>query len=270
MDNSLKIKPISGAHSIKECVLTVFLASELQKPERFQSLIETTLKDKYQRFELIDAIGIHVKHRQNIISSTESSLSPNIGFRLFNYNNGELAYLIQGLNETESRSYISFHSFQYPGWQLYFNEFSQLVEQLSSKAELNIEAFSLHYVDEFLWNEDEKVNMSEIFNLNSDLLPSSFFENFMVKYVHSSVKEFQQTKYMDRLEVDFTPHEQFGFKNSSIKISHNSTQVLDNIENIADIIKSDSFKNIINKLHEHNKLVLSNVLKLEVQKQIGL
>jgi hypothetical protein len=41
------ISPINKDHSIKEAVISLFLANPIIKPERFQKIIENEFKDKF-------------------------------------------------------------------------------------------------------------------------------------------------------------------------------------------------------------------------------
>jgi len=56
--NTSVISPISNEHFIKEVVISLFLANPIIKPERFQQLIETDFKDKFQKFEPLSQVEL--------------------------------------------------------------------------------------------------------------------------------------------------------------------------------------------------------------------
>jgi len=90
-----KVKPVNETHSIKEAVISLFLANQILKPERFNELIKTSLKEKFQLFEPIIQFQFEVK---NPLATSATTPKPevlnNIGFKFTSFYNGAPATVL--------------------------------------------------------------------------------------------------------------------------------------------------------------------------------
>lgn len=60
-DFKTAIRPVSGNHSIKEVVITLFLSNPIMKPERYESLIKNEFRDKFHKFEKVNQVQFQFK-----------------------------------------------------------------------------------------------------------------------------------------------------------------------------------------------------------------
>lgn len=89
---------------------------------------------------------------------------------------------LQGMNEL-IRNFISYHSLSYADWDLFFSDFQEIIMTLSSfSGDLFVNAFSLHYIDEFEWKSESEIKPKQIFNTSSNLLPKDFFTSKLNSY----------------------------------------------------------------------------------------
>ena len=264
LDN--KIRAISGSHSIKEAVISVFLANPIIKPERFQALIEKEFKDKFQQFEAISTVQIQIKNDKGTLENSTPQLLNNVGFKFSNFKKGVPTTVIQGLNES-NRSFISYHSLSYSSWDIFFSDCKNCFEILNQlQTDIFITAFSLHYIDEFLWiDEDNVIDTTVVFNKFANNIPKEFFNSSNTDFNLTTERVEGKYKYFDRLAIKVEP----AIK-PIISISHNVTQPLKEVISLSDLIKSNTFNEILEVAHNHNKKLLGDILTPEVKQLIKL
>ena len=61
----IKVRPVREKHSIKEAVITTFLAAPIIKPERFQELISDKFKDVFHQFETLNQVQFQLKQEKD-------------------------------------------------------------------------------------------------------------------------------------------------------------------------------------------------------------
>lgn len=252
------IKPISDNHSIKEAVISLFLANPIIKPERFEDLIKNDFKEKFQKFEKASQIQFQFKGNHSTIDNFQHQVSENIGFKFQKFEEGKIVRALQGMNE-HSRNYISYHSFNYLTWDKFFYDFKEVITILSNfHGELYVNAFSLHYIDEFEWTGESDIDVKKIFNENSTLLPNEFFICRLNNYQFTTIKK-NEVEYFDRLEikVDERPKK-------FITISHNVVLNYNETMGLNDLINSSNLKEMLDHAHLLNKNTLTNILTKEV------
>lgn len=253
------LKPVSEKHSVKEAVITLFLANPIIKPERFEALIKDKFKDKFQKFEKLNQVQFQFKGNDGgSVESTAPSILENVGFKFQRFEEGKTVTALQGVNEL-LRNFISYHSLDYSDWDLFLPDFkSVMIEVANFHPELFVNAFSLHYIDEFLWDSEEEILPNHIFNENSILLPKEFFSCRLNNYQLTTFKN-DKFEYFDRLEiqVDEGPKK-------FITISHNVIHSLN--ENIAlnKLVESAELKDMLDHAHLLNKKTLVSILSKEV------
>jgi uncharacterized protein (TIGR04255 family) len=259
------IQPINDKHSIKEAVISVFLASPILKPERFKQLIETNFKDKFQKFEAVNQVEFQFQNDGTKPPTLNQQLLPNVGFKFIAFEKGESVKVLQGINE-RNRNFISYHSLNYDRWNEYYSEYLEVLKSLSElHPDFFVTAFSLHYIDQFLWKGTSNINLASIFNREANYISKEFFSSKLNNYSIVLEKEHEQGIYIDRIEIkvdhDIKP---------MITISHNVTQPLMDIIALNELLESDLFPEILNKCHLHNKELLNDILTEEVVNLIKL
>jgi len=103
------LRPIQNQHAIKECVVTLFLAAPIIKPSKFKKLIENPdFKNKFDKFDPILNYTIQL----DPLNVGLSPSTPNeIGFQFQGFKNGDVDFLLRGMNEG-TRQCLSFHTLQ--------------------------------------------------------------------------------------------------------------------------------------------------------------
>lgn len=264
MSSSISLIPVSGEHSVREAVISLFLATPLIKPERFGELIQTDFKSKFQQFEPL--AQVQMKFNNNQIGQVESqppSIKNNAGFRFTSFEGGKMTTVLQGINE-ELRNYISFHTLKYIGWTAFFKEFIEVLSSISkNQSDLFVTGFSLHYVDEF--NSPTEIKVADVFNQNSKNLPKDFFSSNVNTFLLMTEQEIKGSTTYDRIEVTVVK-----IPVPKITISHNLTVTLQDFELMSNLIISPQLKELLDTAHKNNKETLIDILKQEVCKSIKI
>lgn len=260
-----KIKPINNTHSIKEAVISVFLVNPILKPERFQTLIEGDLSEKFQQFEDVGRFRLELNQEKGI-TNPDVQVINNIGFKFSNFEKGRIQRILQGINE-EQRTFISYHSLGYSRWKPFLEEFKQSIEALCKiQSDLFVSAYSLHYIDEFFWiDETTPIDLRLIFKEENTTFPKVIFDSKNANYSLITEKEIGDIKYHDRLEITISSNIK-----SFIRISHNITRTLDDIYELNKIVKENKFEEVITMVHESNKLLLKEILTIDILNMINL
>lgn len=259
------IEPCNKDHSIKEAVITVFLAGPILKPARFEKLIENELKDQFHQFQKLSNIELQIQHNfSSSLNQITNNRDDDGGFLFLGFEKGKISRILQARNEN-NRNYISFHSQNYKRWSDFYKDYIKSIQAISTNhPDLFVNAISLHYVDQFNWIANDKVNLGMIFN-EGKWLPEIFFESEISTYQISTKTEFNSINYSNRIEINVTDN-----FTKEITISHNITRVLDDLANLADLISSIDFESTLQKEHNYNKSVLKDILTDPVQKMINL
>ncbi len=258
--------PVRKQHSIKETVLSFFLANSLIKPEGFHALIKEQLND-FQKFDIIQGIGFQFTEAggQETISKIPNK---NVGFRFYKFENGQTSAVLEGGDQTESgRTHISFHDLDYHRWADFRGKFVKYIKILSDfRSDLFTTAFSLHYIDEFHWTGNSGVPIAQIFNAKSSFLPIVFFKGKNSIFLIITQKEINNFIYYERLEIRIDENR----PQPLITISHNITQPLNDEIILADFIIDSNQLSVIDQAHNYNKSTLKSILTSEVCKKINL
>ncbi len=267
MNLSDYIKPSNNQHSIKEAVITVFLSNPIEDPQSFKGLQEAEFKGIFNTFNIRNEVKVHIKP-DNVESVSDFSRKENRGFTFIQEDESGIRQVLQGVNE-EDRTFLSFHTLDYSRWQLFFDLYLSCIKPIAQKhAEFQIEAFSLHYIDEFTWIFDDNPDLERIFKKNNNYLPISFFEKSFPKIILSfttNPSEQNDTVYTDQLNISVIPTMQ-----PTIQISHNSTYQFSQPIDINHLLSQDIFQEKIFQAHYHNKDVLNDLLTDEIRNQISL
>jgi uncharacterized protein (TIGR04255 family) len=264
-----KVRPINDKHSIREAVISLFLANPIIKPERFKDLIETDFKTIFQQFEPLSQVQFQFKNQIGLpVNVSPPEILNNIGFKFTSFSGGQPVRVLQGLNDKlNNRTFISYHALNYMRWAPFFEDYLHTVSSISKYTQdIFITAISLHYIDQFLWIGNSSVDLNLIFNKNADSIPKDFFTTTINNYSIVSEKAIDpKGKYLDRLEITVD-----NIIRPSITISHNVTQPLTEIIDLRNLLENEDFKSILTKAHLHNKDFLKNLLSEPICKMINL
>jgi uncharacterized protein (TIGR04255 family) len=266
MDLKSKIRPINTDHSIKEAVLSVFIANQIIKPERFQALLNRELKADYQQFNVVSNLKFTIKQDKSKV--IPSSNSENIGFRFVAFKNGKVDRIFQAINE-DNRTAISFNCLSYTRWANFYPEFKKLIHDLASfQPGYFANAVSLHYVDQFEWlDESSPIDPSVLFKPDSEYLSSEFFRSSKTQFIIVTEKAFESSmadKVYDRIEIIVAANEK-----PIVTISHNVTVPLIDLIELASLSEPNNEKLFAN-VHKRNKEFLRNILNTEVCSMIKI
>lgn len=255
------IKPISGKHSIKEAAITIFLANAVTNPSAYKNLLDNQFKGVFNKFEMLDQITVRFDPGEE----SKFDRFPNAGFKFSNIENDRVQTVLQCRNEPE-RSFFSFHTLDYDRWTPFLESFIKTISTIGDiHGEILAKAYSLHYVDQFVWIGDSPIDFKTIFNENSGLLPKEFFSSVNKNYSWLKEKKAEDLEYFDRLEINTD-----NSKTPLISISHNAIRRLDDILNISELIKRAEFSTLLNHAHSYNKETLGDLLKSDVKTLIKL
>lgn len=259
------LTPIHEKHSIKEAVITLFLAAPIIKPERFESLIKSEFKDFFQKFENISQVQVNFRVQGKTgVEAGEHKIRDNAGFKFSGFEGGKLVKALQGINDLQ-RQFISFHTLDYIRWANFYKDFSFTIKEVAKfHPNLFIQAFSLHYIDEFKWISEQNFIPEIIFNIDSPLLPKDVFSSRMVNYSFTTIKK-NDPEYFDRIEIKIEKRDI-----NYINISQNILQNLKDNVDLSELVTEKTLEEILTDAHNHNKATLTSVLNPEVCERINL
>ncbi|WP_236974824.1 TIGR04255 family protein [Membranihabitans maritimus] len=260
-----KVQPVKKNHSIKEVVISLFLQNPILKPERFEKLISSGYKDSFQQFDRISQFQVQFQKKTEGGKSASLKHEQNAGFKFISFKNGQVNRLLQGINETH-RTFISYHNLDYERWNSFYEDYKKNITLLSDiQSDIFIKAFSLHYIDELIWIDDDcPIDLTLLLKGNREKIPGDFFKSENPSFSIVSEKQIQDAIYFDRLEIRVNPT-----IIPSLVISHNVTEDLDE-EILLDQLFQSDFEQKIEDMHSYNKELLNSILQEEVQSLIGL
>jgi uncharacterized protein (TIGR04255 family) len=261
-----KLRPYSSKHSIKEAVITLFFEVPFEQVEEIGKELKDALSAFFQEMHLAGSLKIKVAPEGKGISVDERKP---VGFRLLRKEGEELKYVLQGFDDDNSnRTFLSFHTLDYPGWQSFYDRLLSILEVFDKKfTDKKITAFSLHYIDEFEWDSAENVPLKKIFNKKNDYLPAAFFIEGGFPNLDLTIAETksQDTTYFNRIIVSIVPTEK-----PTISISHNATRQLREPRFLSKVLTEQTFQELLDDAHSNNVKMLSKLLAAQVQSLIKL
>lgn len=256
------LKPVSGEHSIKEAVITFFLATKIIDPLSYESLIETKFKEKFQSFSPIRQVQVIFANPHK--PEPETRMVEDNGFKFVSFKDGKVKNVIQGINEA-NRYFFSFHSLLYSNWEdfkTFVIECARDIEEVQGGQ--YVVAYSLGYTDEFCWNDvDYDANL--LFTKEKQV-PAEFFTSKQFDY-NLNAENNSKNQCFDRISVRVGNKMDQKF----ISINHNITFVIDEKPiRLNDIIINPNFLENLDFAHNSNKERLKGILSKEVCTKIQL
>ena len=259
------ITPCNKDHSIKEAVITLFLANPIIKPARFKKLIENEFKDKFQQFQALSNIEIQVQNRPNSTANFSQQVLNDAGFKFLGFSNGGASKVLQALNEKQ-RNFISFHYLQYSRWANFYEDFIETIKVISNQhPDLFVTAVSLHYIDQFFWKGQLPIDLKQVFKEGGDYLPKEFFKSQISNYTIVTNKLIDEKKYFNRLEITIQENIVPG-----ITISHNISQTYSDVVDLGELLTMPEFGTTLEQEHVHNKAILKDILQPTIIEAIKL
>ncbi len=262
------LKPVSGPHSVREAVLSLFLAQPIFKPEKFQELVnqESTNNIGYHEFRITKRAEVTFQPDKNGLDLFQNSDPQTVGFSCRSFLEGATAFVLQGVNDIE-RSFFSFHTLKYERWVPFKDEFHRVMSKVFAiQNECHVLAVSLHYIDEFVWSDASELPLRKIFNEESAMLPIGFLESPNSNYVLNTQKMREHNFYFDRIDITVDSSKSF----PTITVSHNVIQELKEGIEMSRFLNEDKFLELVDQIHEYNKKTLGMLFTQEVQKLINL
>lgn len=251
------LHPSNGKHSVKEAVISLFFDKPIESPEKFESLLRQGLSGFFETFNAENEVQFQFTNQVNELVQSQPQLKKDVGFRFSSFKEGKLATVLQARNEV-GRHYMSYHTLIYDDWDVFFPDFLEIVKVISVfQPEVCVQAFSLHYIDEFDWAKDIEIELNRIFREDSDYLPPSFFKARLINYNLTTLNN--EPEYFDRLDITRTDAAQ-----QVLTISHNLTRKLETTTPLPSLLKSDQIEVVLNDAHLKNKNLLIDILTQEV------
>lgn len=260
-----KIQPINGNHSIREAVISLFLANPILKPSRFGGLMEGSYVDTFQEFELVTQLEVQFQRNADGKNAPVFHHHLEAGFKFSAFEKGKPKRVLQGINEA-GRTFVSYHNLNYERWEPFYGDYkSQIMALTNIQSDFFINAFSLHYIDELLWiDKENEIDLELILKKDHKKIPLDLFESSNPMFNLTAEKVIKGVKYYDRLEIQVRSNIQ-----PTVVISHNVTESLQEEVQLNDLFSTD-FESKLGDMHDYNKNLLRDILNDEVQRLIGL
>lgn len=251
------LRPSNESHSVKEAVITLFFDGPISNPESFESLLKNGLSKYFESFNPENQVQIQFTNQGNEIAQSPPELKKDVGFRFSSFRKGKLATVLQARNEV-GRHFMSYHTLVYDDWDEFFPVFLEIAARISAfQPGISVQAFSLHYIDEFNWSKETDIELDRIFREDSDYLPKSCFKSRLLNYNLTTLND--DPEYFDRLDISRTES-----IHQVLTISHNLTRSLDKTEPLSTLLEGDLIKSVLNDAHLKNKTLLISILTQEV------
>src|SRR5690606_32859125 len=117
--------PVSDKHSIKEVVISLFLTNPISNPDKTREILKSSFKNRFDRYDPVSNFQVQF-HKNNNNVQAQFNLDQGSGFKFVKHNEGKAVLILQGINEP-TRSYISYHSLDYPGWESFLDTFKSII-----------------------------------------------------------------------------------------------------------------------------------------------
>lgn len=257
------VKPISGNHSISRVQATVFIPQIFLKPDDvFEKLKKIDGFNNYQRKTITKSTTINFDQGKGTLGIQNNDKR---GFVFEEFVDGRLKNSIRFDNVSDKQSIIQFESRIYDGWVSFRDRFLKDLKLVLEVSDYYLEAISINYIDEFLWeNPDHEIDVECIFNKNSELLNKKFLSSKNGTLVLISQDEKKGKKSEERTEITF---------NNVIKriiINHHYAIRFNEYNTLSSLMKNNNLSGKFDVAHVGNKNMLKTILTNECQLKIGV
>ena len=256
------IQSIKEGHSVKEAVIFFSVSPCISNTSSYKDLIikDGELYGQFQRYEPIKNISVNFNQKTEETSIEHSHDS---GFKLLSYYEGELSFLVQGINQFD-KGMFTFNTLKYESWNMFLNEVKTIANTIASHSpNYLVRSFGLLYIDEFKAIEPKEFNISQLFNLKSEFVPRTISNSNLLDYNLNFRKTEGEKQWAENLMVNID----------------NSKKVINIYNNVSFAIVPKNFNELIGELewekyldfaHRENKNLLKDLLNNNVCNMIGL
>jgi uncharacterized protein (TIGR04255 family) len=263
--------PHKKDHSISEAIFSVFLSSPIVKPQRFEELLKIgqPLSGIFQNFQFNEGVQFGVSMKPNQNPEISQKKTGQDGFMMEAYSEGKIDWVIRSLQIGNVYT-VSIHCLNYSNWEFFYNKVFSFLEILSNfEKGLYVTGYSLNYIDQFNWLNDELPDMKVIFNDTSKYLPHLLFETKGVWTFTSTQNRIVDSQYV--LEHTNLATNLVAIGNYNISIVHNAASMFPEVKSLTDLCdEKEALKRFADKMHGLNRDFLLQTLNSEVLALIGL
>lgn len=262
--------PCRKDHAVKEAVLTVFIDAPISDVKSFKELEKHGVLDYFKRFEIINQNHFNITLKDNI-PNVDSKKVNESGFKFINYIDGKPSKVFQGVNEP-NRYYFSFHDLTYKRWNEFKDLFETCINLLGKHmGKFHVKAYSLHVIDEFIWNDKSVIPYSFIFRDGNKVVPVLFNESggidFLISRNIANEEPTDSNEAVERIQINGIVNDKI--LGSKLVVSHNYTEIMNDATEASILIQSDKFAKKITDAHIRNKQLIRELFNDEVLKIIN-
>lgn len=263
------LKPISGNHSISKVSAKVFIPQEIIKPEDiFNSLKNEEGFKKYQKRSPVYSKTINLNYDANqstLLGKNENDKVKGFIFEEFN-EEGRLANILRIENTHNNKSVITFESRIYEDWDDFYPRLKGDLKIVSNCLDVYIEAINLGYLDEFIWDSEERIDVQLIFNKDSELINKKFLnsENGSIILFSQGSDGDTNDNFEERTEISF------GNRIKRIVVNHQNAIRINELDLLSSHLNNSILDTKFKNSQNLNKTVLKSLFTQEVLDLINL
>lgn len=254
--------PVSKNHSVNRVIANFIIPQNIIKPDfLFKKLVEANKFQEYQKRGLATSKTINLDNDSLNVSNDEVK-----GFVFEKFNNNGNTTRILRVENVANKAQIVFENRDYVSWNDFKHVLFSEIKVLSGIFELFVEAITLTYIDEFIWNSKDNINIKQIFDEKSELLNTKFISSHNGTLVLVS-----QSDNLDNIQFEEEKIEVM-FNNNIKRIIVNHTFAI-KFSDIKAYVEEENAKFVENgfeKAHQTNKDLLKKIFTKEVQDLIKL
>ncbi len=263
--------PINESHAIQNVVFALEWQGELTSNAlKDIHKLAPALKSHFPFSALQQMVKINIGAPLDSDSTLQQENGDHLGGVIFQ-RAGKLGTVVSQLNVSRSNCIIIIS--EYNRWGLTLEavmRYFKIVLPVIMK-EKSITNISLQYVDMFNWKDDpENINWREVFNENTPYLAPNIFDQKGLWHCHHGYLAQQFPKVegrcLDNINVSIVDNQ--GDLGIQIHTTHQVT--LNNPLRMATKDYLQSIEKVQNILHDHNKVILKQLLTNDVCKKIDL
>lgn len=260
----LYLKPIAKNHSIGKVVASFYLPQSVISLEDMFNILRENKELNYQKKSLLKSKVLSFRLGLNNNVNPEDHADKVVGMLFEQYGvNGLIENILKIENDDrQNKAIISFECRKYTRWVNFYEHFSKDFASIVNAFPLYIEAVSLTYIDEFVWNFAGNIPIAGIFNVKSDLVNKKFLNSangtilILSQNAEANEEEKTEIKFSNRVKRITIQH-QFAV---AFEKMYSPTQILDKKGKIEEF----------DRAHESNKNMLKDLLTDEVKTLIKL
>ncbi len=255
------LKPISRNHSISRVIATFYLPQSFLKPKDvFDKLKGNNNYTNYQRRNLTKIRTININDKNSGFANEKEN---GFVFEEFYIKTGRLKYIFRIQNIKDKQASIALETRIYENWNKFKKRVFKDVSNFYDSFNVYIEAISLNYIDEFIWDSTEKIDVHSIFNENSKLLNERFKSSDNGTLILISQNDSADT-IEEKTEVSFSN------RVKRITINHQYAKKFESLETFKELYDNNILEKNFDKAHTSNKDILKDILSEDSQKLINL